>query len=111
MQNLMVWFVLSILGNFGQICFKKLKLFKLKFGTVTNLNMQNSVVSFIFICFRLEIPFLGKFGSKNFHFSEMIVMRRQYFHKISWNNKQEMTWASILETDFDIVLLFKMNWI
>ena len=86
MRNLMVWFVLSILGNFGQIWFKKLKLFKLKCGTVTNLNMQNSVVSFIFICFRQEIPFLGKFGSKNFHFSEMIVMRRQYFHKISWNN-------------------------
>ena len=37
-------------------------------GTQTNLNMQNSMVVSI-LCFRLEIPFLGKFDKKkNGHF-------------------------------------------
>ena len=39
--------------------------FKLKFGTKTNSNMQNSVVVFTFFSFRWEIPFLGKFSPKN----------------------------------------------
>ena len=42
--------------------------FKLKFGTYTNLNIQNSMVMFIFflfVCFWLEIPFLGKFCPKS----------------------------------------------
>ena len=37
---------------------------KLKFGTYTNSNMQNSIVVFTFFCFRLETRFLGKFGPK-----------------------------------------------
>ena len=37
--------------------------FKLKFGTSTNSNMQNSVVEFT-LYFLSEIPFLGKFGQK-----------------------------------------------
>ena len=36
--------------------------FKLKFGTLTNLNMQNSMVVFTFFCFRPETHFLGKLG-------------------------------------------------
>ena len=39
--------------------------FKLKFGIYTNLNMQNSMISFNFFCFQLEVLFLGKFGPKN----------------------------------------------
>ena len=39
--------------------------FKLKFGTYTNSNMQNSMVMFIFFVFWLEIPFLGKFCPKS----------------------------------------------
>ena len=39
-------------------------LFKVKFGTKTNSNIQNSMVMFIFFCFWLEIPFLSKCGSK-----------------------------------------------
>ena len=38
--------------------------FKLKFGTKTNLNMENSIVMFIFAFFRPEINLLGKFVSK-----------------------------------------------
>ena len=38
----------------------------MKFGTKTNLNMQNSMVAFfIYFCFRLEISFLGKIGPKH----------------------------------------------
>ena len=36
--------------------------FKLKFGTKTKSKKQNSIVNFF--CFRLEAPFLGKFGPK-----------------------------------------------
>ena len=39
--------------------------FKLKFGTYTNSNMQNSMVIFTFVCFWPEFSFLGKFGLKN----------------------------------------------
>ena len=39
--------------------------FKLKFGTYTNSNMQNSLGMFLFFCFWSEIHFLGKFGPKN----------------------------------------------
>ena len=38
--------------------------FKLKFGTETNLNMQNLVLC-LFFSFRQETTFLGKFGPKN----------------------------------------------
>ena len=37
---------------------------KIKFGTKTNLNMQNSMVVFTFSCFWPEIPILGKFIPK-----------------------------------------------
>ena len=36
----------------------------LKFGTQTNLNMQNSMVMLTFFNFRLGVYFLGKFGPK-----------------------------------------------
>ena len=39
--------------------------FKVKFGTDTNWNMQNSMVMFILFYFGLKTPFLGKFGPKN----------------------------------------------
>ena len=39
--------------------------FKLKVGTYTNLNIQNSMVVFIFICFRLEIFLLDKLAPEN----------------------------------------------
>ena len=38
--------------------------FKRKFGTKTNLNIENSVVMFTFVFFRPEINLLGKFISK-----------------------------------------------
>ena len=69
MQNSMVLFTFSVfdrkhfLDKFdpkNQNC-----QFKLKFGTQTNSNMQNSMVVFIFLCFRPETHFLGKVGSKN----------------------------------------------
>ena len=45
---------------------KKNCLFKVKFGSKTNLNnMQNSIVMFTFFCFRWETCFLGKFTPKN----------------------------------------------
>ena len=37
---------------------------KLKLGTYTYLNMHHSIVVYIFLYFRLEISFLGKFGPK-----------------------------------------------
>ena len=37
----------------------------LKLGTYTYLNMHHSIVVYIFLYFRLEISFLGKFGPKN----------------------------------------------
>ena len=54
-------------GNtlFGQICSKKSKLFKVKFGTLTNSSMQNSLMMLTFLFFWPEIKFLGKFGPKN----------------------------------------------
>ena len=54
---------IPFLGKFGpknQNCH-----FKVKFGTYTNSNMQNSMVMFIFFRFWVEIPFLGKIGPKN----------------------------------------------
>ena len=50
----------SFLGKFGpknQNC-----QFKLKFGTLTNSNMQNSMVVFYYFCFRPETTFLDKFS-------------------------------------------------
>ena len=61
-------FFLFLIGNtlFGQIWSKKSNYqLKLKFGSQTNSNMQNSMMLFTFFCFWVEIPFLGKFGSKN----------------------------------------------
>ena len=54
------WLELPLLGKLGpknQNC-----QFKLKFGTYTNSNKQNSVALF---CFRPETLFLGKYGPKN----------------------------------------------
>ena len=59
---------LFLIGNalFGQIWSKKSNYqLKLKFGSQTNSNMQNSLMLFTFFCFWVEIPFLGKFGPKN----------------------------------------------
>ena len=39
--------------------------FKLKFGTFTNSNMQNSMVLLILSILDRKHPFLGKFGPKN----------------------------------------------
>ena len=68
MQNSIVVFILFVqTGNtfFGQSWSKNEKCeLKLKFGTYTNSNMQNSIVVFTFFCFRLETRFLGKFGPK-----------------------------------------------
>ena len=64
MQNSMALFTLSgfyqrllFCGKFGP----KIQnyLFKVKFGTKTNSNMQNSMVMFTFFVFKLEIPFLS----------------------------------------------------
>ena len=38
---------------------------KLKFGTKTNSNMQNSMMIFAFFCLSPEIPFWGNLGPKN----------------------------------------------
>ena len=35
-------------------------LFKMKFITKSNLSILNSIVMFIFFCFRGKVPFLGK---------------------------------------------------
>ena len=60
-------FVFSVLVAktlFGQNWSKnKSCLFKWRFGTKTNLNMQNSIVHFF--CFQPKTPFLGKFGPNN----------------------------------------------
>ena len=39
--------------------------FKVKFGTKTDLNMQNQMVIFAFLCFLRELPILGKFVPNN----------------------------------------------
>ena len=51
-------FVQKIFGPKNQNC-----LFKLKFSTFTNSNLQNSMEISTF-CFRLKIPFWGKFDQK-----------------------------------------------
>ena len=54
---------IPFLGKFGpknQNC-----QFELKFGTYTILNMQNSMVAFIFPTFDRKYLFLGKFGTNN----------------------------------------------
>ena len=50
------------LDHFWANLVRKIKI--LKFATKANSNMQNSMVMFIFFCFRLEISLLRKFGSK-----------------------------------------------
>ena len=68
MQNLVVLFFCfrpetPFLGKFGpknQNC-----QFKLKFGTKTNSNMQNSMALFTFSVLDRKYPFLDKFGPKN----------------------------------------------
>ena len=63
MQNSVVAFTFSVLDwkhRFGANLAQKIKivsLFKLKFGTQTNSNMQNSMVMFTFFRFWLETPF------------------------------------------------------
>ena len=67
MRRNMVWCIPNIytaylLGKFGrknQHC-----QFALKFGTLTNSSIHDSMVVFIFFCFRPEIRFLDKFGPK-----------------------------------------------
>ena len=58
------WCSIPFLGKFGpknQNC-----QFELKFSTLTNFNIQNSIVAGLhFFCFRPEKPFLGKFGQEN----------------------------------------------
>ena len=51
---------LSKVGPKNQNC-----LFKMKFGKYTNSNMLNSIMMFLFLCFLTEVPFLDKFGPKN----------------------------------------------
>ena len=69
MHNSMVVFILFVLGKkypfWTNLVQKSNCQFKLKFCTKINLNLQNSMIIFIFFCLRLEIPFLGKFSSKN----------------------------------------------
>ena len=58
---------LFLSGNtlFGQICSKKSKFhFKLKFGTYTNLNMQNLMVNFIFFVFEWKYLFWANLVQK-----------------------------------------------
>ena len=50
------------LDHFWANLVRKIKI--LKFATKANSNMQNSMVMFIFFCFRLEISLLRKIGSK-----------------------------------------------
>ena len=68
MQKSMVLFNFSVspeIPFLGKFCPKyQNHRFKLKFGTETNLNMQNSMVMLIFFCLWPEIPFLGKSGPK-----------------------------------------------
>ena len=42
--------------------------FKLKVGILTNSNMKNLIVMFIFLCFRLEVYFFSEICSKNQNF-------------------------------------------
>ena len=55
---------MPFLGKFGpknQNC-----QFELKFSTLTNFNIQNSIVAGVhFLCFRPEKPFFGYFGPEN----------------------------------------------
>ena len=44
--------------------------FNLKFGTWINLNMKNSMVIFIFFCFRMKVLFLGNLFQKSKLFAE-----------------------------------------
>ena len=66
MQSSMPLFTFSVLDGIqflGKLCPKNQNCqFKLKFGTYTNSNKQNSVALF---CFRPETLFLGKYGPKN----------------------------------------------
>ena len=57
------YFFLPFLAKCGPK--KQNYLFKMKFGTDTNLNMLKVMVMFTFFWFGLEIPFLGKFSPKN----------------------------------------------
>ena len=57
------WLEIPFLGKFDQK--SQNCQFKLKFGTQTNSNMQNSMAVFTFFCFRRKTLFLGKFGTKN----------------------------------------------
>ena len=59
-------FQLSLVAIFFtiQYFFLNVNPVKLKFVIWTNSNVYNSMMIFIFSFFRLEIPFLGKFGPK-----------------------------------------------
>ena len=77
---------IPFLGKLGpaiQNCY-----FKQKFGTSTNLNMQNSIAMLIFFCFIPEISFFGKFGPKIkiVHWAE--VLCEDWFEYLEFNSDE-----------------------
>ena len=65
---------------FGQIWSQNSTLFKVKFGTQTNLNIQNSLVMFTFFVFLWKYPFWLTFIQK----SEIV--------SLSWNSAPRLIW-------------------
>ena len=72
----------------GQICSTKQNCqLKVKFGTQTNSNMQNSMMVFTFFCVRPEISYLGKFSQKKIkivNLSLNLVPRQILICRIKW---------------------------
>ena len=85
--NSIIRFPLSVLDQkdpFWANLFQALKtvyLFKMKFGTQIKLNMLNLMVTFIFSCFGLKIPFLSKFGQK----VQIRLFKMNFSIQTDWN--------------------------
>ena len=81
---------IPFLGKLGpaiQNCY-----FKQKFGTSTNLNMQNSIVMLIFFCFIPEITFFGKFGPK----IKIVQFRWNFVWRLIWIFRIQQWWELFL---------------